>query len=253
MPLTILSAGVAGQLVSDVVQRWNVVHPDNPAEFQRGYTVDLARKIIAGEACDFFVSADDTVITAMLIPRYTDECTVFARNRMVLACARPEAEVITKDNWKEKLSSPNTRFAHYNPYTDPGGYRGLMGILLADKVEPGLTDKLMNHPGHIGMDKNLGKDNMPLHDYIFTYYSSAVASGLPFAELPEVINFGNPELESVYNSVCFDSQIGGGTFTVKGTYIRHACAILKSGAYLDSAREFKKLFMESDFSGYDYF
>jgi ABC-type molybdate transport system substrate-binding protein len=244
--LTILSAGVAMQLVKDTAEQWNAAHPDFPAEYEFGGSVDLARRIIAGDVCDFFISADDTLITQLLIPRFSDECVVFAHNKMVIA-AVIEGKTISSDNWQQTLLDPKTRFAHFNPYDDPGGYRAVMSILLADNVTPGLSQKLMEHPGHIGMDKNLKKDTIPPHDYLFMYYSGAAQRGLPFAELPAVMDLSDPALESVYNSVNFSVDEN---HVISGSCIRHACAIPTTSTHKNEASAFKELFLSADFKRY---
>ena len=165
--LQVFSAGVAMGVVKEAIQHWNLKHPERQAELVPGGSVDLVRRILAGERCDVLVTADDTLIKSMMMPETAKGYISFAGNKMVVV-SRGDKE-ITNENWKEMLLDPNAKFAHKNPYGDPGGYRGVMALLLAENIEEGLGKKLMDHPGHLGMDPNLNMSNMPEHDYSFEY------------------------------------------------------------------------------------
>ena len=240
--LQIFTAGVTMGVAKKAVQRWNLDHPERQAELIPGHSVDLLRRIIAGERCDVLISADDAIIDSMLMPQYAKGYRIFAGNRMVVA-----GEGINSENWIEKLTDPKATFVHNNPYGDPGGYRAVMAILLADKVQPGLTDKLMNHPGHIGMDKNADHrpGEGPEADYTFTYGSGAASRGLDYAVLPVVMDLSDEALADVYGKVSFavDEQN-----TVAGTPISHALTIPAGALYPAEAKEFCKLFLKTDFA-----
>jgi ABC-type molybdate transport system substrate-binding protein len=246
--LKVLSAGVAIKLIKDTAEQWNSANPDCKCEYEFGGSVDLARRIRTGEDCDFFVSADDGLIRSMLMPAHAEECCVFARNKMVIAVVEA-GKTISGNDWQEKLLDPQARFAHFDPYGDPGGYRAVMCLLLADQVKPGLSQQLMDHPGHIGMAKNF-KGPLPPHDYLFLYYSAAVQKGLGFAELPAVMNLSDPALEPVYNSVSFAVDEHN---TVKGSSIQHAWTIPSSSQNKTEAAAFKKLFLSADRRAYNFF
>ncbi|MCL1803006.1 MAG: substrate-binding domain-containing protein [Eubacteriaceae bacterium] len=236
--LKIFCAGVSYALVKGLEEKWNALYPDLPAIATPGGSVDLIRKCIAGEDCDVLISADDTIIRSMLVPQYANSCTVWAGNKMVVA-----GEGITSENWEEKLLSPNATFKHSNPYGDPGGYRAVMAILLADEYKPGLTDKLMNHPGHIGMQKDPDPALAQDAQYSIYYYSGAKSSGANFAELPEVMDLSSPSLASIYAKACFAVDENN---TVVATPISHGLAIMNSSVHKEAAEEYVRMFLEID-------
>ena len=240
--LQVFTAGVTMGVAKKAVQRWNLDHPERMAELVPGHSVDLLRRIIAGERCDVLISADDAIIGSMLMPQYAKGYRVFAGNRMVVA-----GEGINSENWIEKLTDPAATFIHNNPYGDPGGYRAVMAILLADKVQPGLTAKLMDHPGHKGMDpRDEGRPGeRPAADYTFTYGSGAASRGMDYAVLPAVMDLSDDALAADYAKATFavDEQN-----TVCGTPIAHALTIPTGALYPEEAKAFCKLFLKTDFA-----
>ena len=149
--LHVFCAGVSMKLVKSVAEKWNKLHSELPVIVTPGGSVDLIRDCISGEPCDVLISADDAIIRSMMLPKYAGGYRIWAGNKMVIV-----GDGITSGNWERKLLAKNATFKHHNPYGDPGGYRAVMAMLLADAYKPGLTARLMNHPGHIGMDKNPG-------------------------------------------------------------------------------------------------
>ena len=245
--LQVFTAGVAMKIVREKVQQWNLTHPERQAEMRPGGSVDLIRRVLAGERCDVLIVADDTNIADMLMPDQAEGYTIFAANSMVVM-GKPGSD-INSDNWKEKLLDPKATFLHRNPYGDPGGYRAVMAMLLADQVEPGLSAKLMEHPGHIGMDPDLTRETTPNCDYDFMYRSGAVSMGRPFADLPDCMNLSDPALKDVYAGVSFAVDEHN---TVKGAPIAHAITIPKTAVFDEDAREFARTFLNTDFSAYGF-
>ena len=243
--LNVLTAGVAGKVVADTVDKWNAAHPELPAVVRMGGSVDLARAVLAGDPCDVIVSADDALFDNVLRPDYIKSYTVFAGNKMVIAATG--GNKISSADWKEKLLADDAVFAHFNPYNDPGGYRAVMCIQLADKVEKGLTDKLMNHKGHRGMERGHGKPDDA--KYTFTYYSGAVNRKLPFAELPAVMDLSDEKYAAYYADAEF--TVDGG-YTVKGAPIAHAVAVPAKALHPEEARQFVKTFLDADFGKYGF-
>lgn len=237
--LHILCAGVSWRLVKEVAEQWNKSHPELPAVVTPGGSVDLIREVISGQPCDLLISADDAIIRSMMIPEYAEGYRIWAGNKMVII-----GEDLTDDNWIEKLLADNGTFKHHNPYADPGGYRAVMAILLADKYKPGLTEHLMNHPGHIGMEKNPSFfSSQKETKYTFMYHSAAKSSGKNFAELPEIMNLSNPSLAEEYAQVSFAVDEKN---TVIATPIAHALTIPKNAMHQKAAKEFAKMFLDID-------
>lgn len=245
--LQIFTAGVALKVVTATAQRWNLAHPERQAEVHTGGSIDLVRRILAGERCDLLVTADDTTIAQMLMPAHADGYITFASNKMVISASKGAS--IADDNWKEKLLAPDATFYHKNPYGDPGGYRGVMALMLANAVEPGLGDRLLAHPGHIGMDPALTPATAPAHQYTIEYYSAAASRGAQFANLPDEMNLSNPALADVYASAAFAVDADN---TVAGAPITHGVTIPSGAVFKDDAKAFLADFLANDFAAWHF-
>ena len=239
--LIIFTAGFAMEIAKNTAKKWNDTH-DLKAEVIAGGSVDLANKIVQGETCDIFISADDILIKNMLMPQFCSGYHVFAGNRMAIS-AMP-GRSINSGNWKEKLLAPDAKFFHRNPYGDPGGYRAVMSMMLADHIEPGLSEKLINHPGHLGMKPDHSEKGIPECDYIFTYYTAAVSGSTPYAVLPVEIDLSDESLKNLYATISFTIDKN---FTVAGAPISHAFSIPILSCHPMEARSFAKLFLDTDF------
>lgn len=237
--LNILCAGVSMRLVQATAEKWNEIHPELPAIVTPGGSVDLIRDCIGGEPCDLLISADDAIIHSMMLPEYADGYRIWAGNKMVVV-----GEDINAGNWEEKLLAEDATFKHHNPYGDPGGYRAVMAMLLADFYKPGLTDRLMNHPGHIGMEKDPGPfGNLKPAKYEFMYYSGAKMSGRNFAELPAIMDLSDPALAGEYARVSFAVDDKN---SVTATPIAHALTIPRTALHKEAAKEFAGMFLAID-------
>ncbi len=237
--LHVFCAGVSMKLVKEIAEKWNATHPELPVVVNPGGSVDLIRDCIGGEACDLLISADDAIVRSMMLPVYADGYRIWAGNKMVVV-----GEDITTDNWEQKLLAKDSTFKHMNPYGDPGGYRAVMAMLLADAYKPGLTDLLMKHPGHIGMEKDSGPfGNQQPAKYQFSYRSGAIMSGKNFAELPAVMDLSDPAMADEYAKVSFAVD---GENTVTATPIAHALTIPKTSLHKEAAKEFARMFLAID-------
>lgn len=98
----------------------------SPSKEDYAIADDALRRLLAGERCDVFITADDTTIAPALMPSHDDGYITFAANRMVISAR--EGVSISSENWKEKLLAPDATFCHKNPYGDPSGYRGVMTL-----------------------------------------------------------------------------------------------------------------------------
>ena len=237
--LHVFCAGVSMKLVEAAAEKWNALHPELPAVVTPGGSVDLVRDCIAGDPCDVLISADDIIIKDMMMPEFADGCRIWASNKMVVT-----GEGINSKNWEEKLLASDSTFKHKNPFGDPGGYRAVMAMLLADEYKPGLTDRLMDHPGHIGMEKNPGPfGNIKEAKYEFTYLSSAKSLNVNYAELPSVMDLSDPAAADTYAKVSFPVDEEN---TVTATPIAHALTIPKTAAHKEAAKEFAGIFLAID-------
>lgn len=244
--LNIFNAGVAMGIVRETIGKWNNLYPEKHAEMQAGGSVYGIKQLLAGEPFDLLILADDTIIKSLMADQ-TNGYIVFAGNKMVV-CAT-EGKEINNDNWQEKLLEPKATFKHMNPYIDPNGYRAVMAMMLADHHEPGLTEKLLYHPGHIGMNPNISPKDLPAADYMFSYYSGAKNSNAVFAELPEVMDLSNDALADIYATAEFQVDEQN---TVNGAPISHALTIPKTSPNASEACRFVDMFLENDFAAYNF-
>ena len=243
--LNIFSAGVARKVVNDTITKLKKANPNLEINLTVDGSVDLIRRCLNGESCDLLILADDKIIDKMMIPDAATGYIVFAGNRMVVAAN--EGYEINTDNWKEKLLASDATFDHHNPYADPGGYRSVMSMMLADRIEPGLAEKLLNHPGYFGMGND--PEDMPEIKYCFDYYTRAAGRGAMIAELPEIMNLSNDELADEYAQVNFAVDENN---TITAAPINHALTIPVTAQNPAESKEFAALFLESDFESYGF-
>ncbi len=246
--LKVFSAGVAAHLARQAAERYRDENGETEVALEIGGSTAGVKKLIAGEKYDVMILADSSNIDALMMPEYADGYCIWGGNEMVIA-----GNDITSENWKEKLLAPEAVLTHHDPYGDPSGYRAVMAMQLADRVEPGLSEKLLGHPNYKGLDKaqyvkkpGAHKGPQPLKDgeYQFIYRSGAVSAGLSFAALPPEMNLGSPMYEEVYNTVSF--QISEGV-AVRGTAIFHALVIPGTAENRAEAEAFAKIFLANRF------
>ena len=235
--LHILHAGSVNKPINDTIARFE--RDDVTVHSTHSGSVDCVRRLIAGEPCDLIVLADAELISNMLMPTHADGYYVFAGNSIAIMATSDEAQ-INSENWKETLLAPLATFGHYDPYFDPGGYRAVMACMLADHVEPGLSRKLLEHPGRVVFTPG----SKPVPQFIFTYLSSAQKSGKPFTRLPDEMALSNDEMNPIYKEAVFDL----GESKVVGSAISLALTIPFTARNKDLAKKFALEFIQSDFA-----
>lgn len=241
--LEIFSAGVAAGLVKQTAKLWDAQHPDCQTSVTMGGSVDLIQRALKGEPCDLLILADDTNIEQMMMPEYVDGYRVWAGNQMVLASVCEED--ITGSDWRELLLAEDAVFTHMSPFGDPAGYRAVMTLMLADQVEMGLSERLLNHPGYIGMKMPPGKPDFSQAKYAIVYGSMAESRHMPYVTLPDIMNLSSDTYADVYRKAVF--EVNGGV-KVTGAPIRHGLTVMKASKRQEEAGAFIKKFMEHDFS-----
>jgi molybdate/tungstate transport system substrate-binding protein len=83
---------------------------------------------------------------------------------------------------------------------------------------------------------------------MFQYKSVAIQHNLNYIELPDYINLGNPEKNSIYNSVTLDitGSSPGSKMTVKGDYINYSLSVLKNAVNNEGAINFVTFLLSPD-------
>ena len=207
-----------------------------------------ARKITElKKPCDIIASADYFVINEMIIPEYSDWSIRFATNEMVIAYHEKSrySSVINSDNWIEILLKDDVIYARSDPDLDPGGYRTVLALMLAEKYykKEGLTEEMVIknkdfvRPKEVDLIALIESNAI---DYMFQYKSVAIQHGLSYIELPDDINLSNPTKEEIYSSVSIDvtGNKPGTKMNVTGGYINYSLTILDEAPERDEAIDF---------------
>jgi molybdate/tungstate transport system substrate-binding protein len=166
---------------------------------------------------------------------FADYYVRFATNELVLAYANHSryADEINSDNWYSILARPDVTLGLGNPQVAAIGYRALAAIQLAENyygeqnlfhdlitanIEPPITsvqdgsnytvtvpetqnpvgDKLKLRSSEVGLISLLDSGYL---DYCLIYLSNARQYGFEYIELPDEINMGSPQHESIYEQV----------------------------------------------------
>ena len=163
---------------------------------------------------------------------YTDWYIRFAGNEMVLAYTQKSLyyDTINKINWYNILRDPDVKLGISNPIIDALGYRALILLQLSEayygdhlifenvigdwfdpvfetvdigtktvifvpEIENPIGDKISVRASSIQVIPLLQSGAI---DYAFLYKSNAEQQGLPYIELPDEVNLGNPDYDAYY-------------------------------------------------------
>lgn len=207
--LIIFHAGSLSVPIRTLSDSFLVIHPNVKIKAESAGSLTSIRKITdLKRDCDILASADASIIDKLLMPEYTDWNMEFAVNEMAIVYhegSRLNGQV-NAANWPEMLLREDISVGRADPDSDPCGYRTVLSLRLAEKSlgNAGLADKIMEkdrryiRPKEVDLLALLETNTV---DYIFLYKSVAMQHKLPFIELGDSINLGNPALNNWYNSV----------------------------------------------------
>ena len=238
--LHILHAGVVKRQVKETIDRFVAANPQIEVNASSAGSVDCARRALAGEPCDLLILADHRLIELLLCPQLCDSYRIFAGNRMILQATHADSP-LNDDNWLQILNDNSTKLGHFDPQADPGGYRAVFCLQLAEYVQPGLGHRLLESPNRRIVDH----DHVSDVDYLIYYYTAALQDDKPFVKLPEVMDLSGDELADIYASARVELSDGR---TVQGTPICHALTIPKSSKRKELATAFVDEFLRCDFN-----
>lgn len=196
-------------------------------EQRRGPAVGLANQILNHEiAADLYMSAD-AESNALLMggsgPASEEACVrwfiAFARTRIVLAYgpqsrfrADFEAAAAGKKAWYEVLQQPGPVLKRHDPRVDPGGYRTVFLMQLAEHYYgvPGLKDRILQGDDNVaqlvpGVPANLRDGSV---DAMFMYVTGAHDGSLPYIQLPDEIDLSNPAFAASYRRASYTNPLG---------------------------------------------
>lgn len=214
-----------------------------------GASVDLANEIRSGRIRpDVFISADAEVIDQLLLgPENGDAArwyVIMCRQRMVLAYSPSssfrtafEAAAVGTRPWYEVLRTPGLVLKRSDPRVDPGGYRGIFVLALAEAHYgiPGLKQAVLGdaeNEAQIGAGDYAALKRGEI-DAAITYLTNAVGAGVPYVELPREVDQSDPALASFYATAGYTTPLGQtfhGTPLVYGVTIPSAAPNPDGGA-----------------------
>lgn len=216
---------------------------------ESGGSLAQARKLtVEHRIPDVIALADANVIPALLIPRHARWYARFARNRVGLACGDRAhgASALTDSTWWKVLSGDGVRSVRSDPNLDPGGYRAVIVMRLAERHyrRPGLAQRLLDHsvlyssfPGKPNPDSLLKSGTV---DYAWIYQSYAAEHGLHFFRLPSDMDLSDPADSAVYATVSL--RVAGATnadtITVRGAPIIYGLTIPLHAPHRAAAERF---------------
>lgn len=241
-------------------------------------SVKVRRKITElGKKPDIAAVSDYSIIQDRLIPQFTDWYVLFARNEIVIAYTEESAysDEINENNWFKILGRPDVKFAFGDPNSDPGGYRAMMAVQLAEMYYDNseIFDHLianqtaMSAPtfvsgaytieavplGDLNPSDKIRVGSMEVAvipalvrgsvDYMFNYRSIAAQHGFEFVELPDEINLSKKEYAENYEMV--KVKLADGTVKT-GKPIVYGVTMLKNAEHEQDAIRFLRYLLSDD-------
>jgi molybdate/tungstate transport system substrate-binding protein len=253
--LVIFHAGSLSIPVKEIAEAFNKTHPEIKIITESAGSVACARKITdLNKACDVLLSADYQVIDNFLIPKFAGWNIRFASNEMVLVYTDKSkcSDEINSINWPAILLRKDVFYGRSDPNSDPCGYRTVISLKLAGKYlsKSDLFDEILDkdqrfiRPKEVDLVALLQSNAI---DYVFIYRSVALQHQLPFLNLPDSINLGNPELAGWYASVStkIEGNKPGETTLQKGEPMVYGLTIPKNSPNPKLALEFVKFLLSA--------
>lgn len=246
--LAVWHAGSLNAPMTELAKAFMAAHPDVEIKNTSAGSVELANDIAKKGGCDVYLTADYKNIEDILKPDHADWNVQFVTNAMVLCYGKKaaHASTITPFNWYKVLETSGVKLGHTNPNLDPGGYRALLVLKLAEAYykQPGLYQKVMDNPGRRVSDGLNKKAITKLlkwgsMDYFFMYKSSALTDGFQYIDFPVEINLADPAFAETYATASLEiKDKDGNPVTITGEPIVYGCTIPKGTKNADLAAEY---------------
>jgi molybdate/tungstate transport system substrate-binding protein len=276
--LIIYHAGSLTAAFKKIEAAFMAEHPDVTIVDKFGASVNLARQVtVGGEPADLYASADYKDIDILLKPKWANYTIRFAQGAMVLVYKINDPNPLAKvdaiadpsvpfnpnsnpptipnvvPNWYNILAQPGVRIGGGDPSTDPGTYRGLLIMQLAEKYyhQPGLYQALYKNDTYHEGDKPPATPVDPRtifdqSDYRFAYEHGALAMArtdpnLRLARLPAGIAMSDTSLESFYSQASLSIRGLANDdphVTIKGSRVTWGITLLNKSANTTNAIAF---------------
>jgi len=190
---------------------------------------------------DVIVSADAGLLRTRLPDDLAPWDVEFASNSLVIAYG-PETETGKRladgEPWYEVLQTTEETVARSDPDLDPLGYRAIQLFDLAEEyydvegLRSTLTDNLLvdSKESHLLAGVETGNRAAAL-----VYKNMAVDHGLPYVELPDELNFSNPNYDDRYAKATYTTKEGT---TIKGSTILYNFTVPTTADHTEAGRAF---------------
>ncbi len=205
------------------------------AQAKGGGSYTDAREIAQGAPANVFVSvALNAYDSGYLGNRYSGWAVAFASDQLVLAYSNsthPQAvnSIVDEINLGLEsnnstyfssafvnLTSGNVKVGISDPNSDPAGLRGWISLEIAGYLYGGKDQqyfiKRIDAKGGNVSGPNAAELVAPLTSgdiqFLFIYKSAAIAHGLSYVSLPDVMNFGNASLSGFYSGFSLNTTAG---------------------------------------------
>jgi molybdate/tungstate transport system substrate-binding protein len=246
--LVIKHAGGLRAAFSELNKEFKRLHPDVDLLAEMGGSVNLVREVMDGKECAVLGSADYGLIPRLMFPEHADWYVIFASTQMTLRYTKESryADQITPENWYEILQQEGVTLWHPSADGDPGGYRALMVLQLAEQHYkiPGFYEKI-----RASHSKEMNRSTMQesRSGYSFGYGTRTMHDGARLMKLPNEINLSCIELKDTYRqaSLKIGGRKPGESMILQGEPILFGVTIPKHAANQDLAIEWLR-FLLSD-------
>lgn len=284
--LTIYCAGSLSSVMNATAKEFEKEHPNVKVQIQPYGSVAAIKQITElNKSADIMASADAGLIDKLMIPKYASWNLEFAKNDLVIAYTNKskDSDQINSQNWYQVFSKDNVSYGFSDPNSDPGGYRAVMMIQLANSYynnstifnnlivdhtaitsEQNGTGWTINCPTELNPDSKIvwsrskSVDLMSSLesgslDYVICYRNVAEqqkSSGVKYINLPGELALNDSQYQSNYNNIKLVQNYGSNNSTnvktVGLTPITYGITVVKNSKNYDLAVEFVKLLISSE-------
>lgn len=244
--LVIKHAGGLNAAFSELNKEFKRLNPDVELVDEMGGSVDLVREVINGKECGVLGSADYSLISRLMFPEHVEWYIIFASSQMALRYTSESkyADQISERNWYEILQKDGVTLWHHNPDGDPGGYRALMVLQLAEQYYkiPGFYDKIITSHSKVLNRSTLEESRS---GYAFSYGTHTDQSGVKHILLPDEINLSNNKFRDYYRQAVLkiSGDKPGESMILRGEPILFGVTIPRSSVNQNLAIEWMRLLL----------
>lgn len=280
--LTVSYAGSLSSLMNSTAKKFEAEHPNVEVRLEPHGSVEAINQVTElNKSVDIIASADYGLIDKRMFPNYATWNLQFARNQLVIAYTNKSkySDQINGNNWYQVLRKGDVTFGFADPNTDPGGYRSVMMMQLANSYYNDSSifqDLIVNNTDITSTENGTGwtikcptniNPNSKVMctskeadfmsslesgsvDYVFVYKNVAEqhkSSGVKYVTLPDELSLNDTQYESSYKKISLVQNSGTNkTKKVKLSPIVYGITVVKNSAHYDLAVEFVKLLISSE-------